>query len=33
LAGAGNACCIEDPARFDEIVIEFLKDPSLMPAL
>jgi pimeloyl-ACP methyl ester carboxylesterase len=33
LPGTGHACCIEDPAGFDEIVIEFLKDHGLMPAL
>lgn len=32
LAGAGHACMIEDPAGFDALVIEFLKDHGLMPA-
>ena len=25
IPGAGHACCLEDPARFDEIVLGFLK--------
>lgn len=33
LAGAGHACMIEDPAGFDALVIEFLKDNRLMPAV
>lgn len=33
LAGAGHACMIEDPAGFDALVIEFLRDHGLMPGL
>jgi hypothetical protein len=33
LAGAGHACCIEDPAGFDAFVIEFLSAHGLMPSL
>lgn len=33
LAGCGHACMIEDPAAFDAVVIEFLKEYSLMPQL
>jgi pimeloyl-ACP methyl ester carboxylesterase len=25
IAGAGHACCLEDPAAFDEIVLAFLR--------
>ncbi len=25
IPGAGHACCLEDPARFDEIVLAFLR--------
>jgi pimeloyl-ACP methyl ester carboxylesterase len=25
-AAAGHACCLEDPARFDEIVLGFLQE-------
>jgi pimeloyl-ACP methyl ester carboxylesterase len=32
LPKTGHACCIEDPAVFDEFVIEFLKSHNLMPA-
>jgi pimeloyl-ACP methyl ester carboxylesterase len=31
--GAGHACCLEDPAGFDRLVIEFLQSHKLMPAL
>jgi pimeloyl-ACP methyl ester carboxylesterase len=31
LAGAGHACMMEDPAGFDALVIEFLRDHGLMP--
>ncbi|HXG53076.1 MAG TPA: alpha/beta hydrolase [candidate division Zixibacteria bacterium] len=31
LPGTGHACCIEDPAGFDALVIEFLRDRGLMP--
>lgn len=31
LAGAGHACMIEDPAGFDALVIDFLRDHGLMP--
>ena len=33
LPNSGHACCIEDPAGFDELVIEFLKSCGLMPPL
>ena len=33
LPGTGHACCIEDPAGFDALVIEFLKKRGLMPAI
>jgi 3-oxoadipate enol-lactonase len=33
LSGTGHACCIEDPAGFDALVIEFLKARGLMPKL
>jgi pimeloyl-ACP methyl ester carboxylesterase len=33
LPGTGHACCIEDPAGFDDLVIEFLHARGLMPAL
>lgn len=33
LPGTGHACCIEDPAGFDSLVVEFLKERGLMPAL
>jgi 3-oxoadipate enol-lactonase len=32
LPKTGHACCIEDPAGFDEFVIDFLRDHNLMPA-
>lgn len=31
--GTGHACCIEDPAGFDALVIDFLKSLRLMPEL
>jgi 3-oxoadipate enol-lactonase len=31
LAGTGHACCIEDPAGFDALVIDFLRSRGLMP--
>jgi 3-oxoadipate enol-lactonase len=31
LAGTGHACCIEDPAGFDRLVIDFLRERKLMP--
>jgi 3-oxoadipate enol-lactonase len=31
LPSTGHACCIEDPAGFDAIVIEFLRGQKLMP--
>lgn len=31
LPGTGHACCIEDPAGFDTLVIEFLASRGLMP--
>jgi pimeloyl-ACP methyl ester carboxylesterase len=33
LPGTGHACCIEDPAGFDTLVIEFLRARGLMPNL
>lgn len=33
LPGTGHACCIEDPAGFDTLVIDFLKSRGLMPAI
>jgi 3-oxoadipate enol-lactonase len=33
LPGTGHACCIEDPAGFDRLVIDFLQARGLMPAL
>ena len=33
LPGTGHACCIEDPAGFDELVIDFLTTNALMPRL
>lgn len=33
LPGTGHACCIEDPAGFDALVIDFLTEKGLMPAL
>lgn len=33
LAGTGHACCLEDPAGFDALVIEFLAARGLMPGL
>ena len=32
LPKTGHACCIEDPAGFDDFVIEFLRANGLMPA-
>jgi pimeloyl-ACP methyl ester carboxylesterase len=31
LPGTGHACCIEDPAGFDRLVIDFLESRGLMP--
>jgi 3-oxoadipate enol-lactonase len=33
LPGTGHACCLEDPAGFDRLVIEFLRSHQLMPTL
>jgi 3-oxoadipate enol-lactonase len=33
LPGTGHACCIEDPAGFDRIMIDFLQARGLMPSL
>ena len=33
LPGTGHACCLEDPAGFDALVIEFLSARGLMPKL
>ena len=33
LAGTGHACCIEDPAGFDALVLEFLRARGLLPSL
>jgi pimeloyl-ACP methyl ester carboxylesterase len=32
IPNTGHACCLEDPARFDDAVIDFLKAEKLMPA-
>ena len=31
IPGAGHACCLEDPAAFDEVLIEFFEAHGLMP--
>ncbi|MEE8141132.1 MAG: alpha/beta hydrolase, partial [Alphaproteobacteria bacterium] len=33
LPGTGHACCIEDPAGFDALMMAFLRSRGLMPAL
>lgn len=33
LPAMGHACCLEDPAGFDDLVITFLKENGLMPPL
>jgi pimeloyl-ACP methyl ester carboxylesterase len=33
LKGTGHACCIEDPAGFDALVIDFLRSRGLMPSI
>jgi pimeloyl-ACP methyl ester carboxylesterase len=33
LPGTGHVCCLEDPAGFDAIVIDFLKTKGLMADL
>jgi pimeloyl-ACP methyl ester carboxylesterase len=33
LPGTGHACCIEDPAGFNALVLEFLRARGLLPAL
>jgi 3-oxoadipate enol-lactonase len=33
LPGTGHACCLEDPAGFDALVIAFLRERGLMPEL
>jgi pimeloyl-ACP methyl ester carboxylesterase len=33
LEGTGHACCIEDPAGFDALVLDFLRARNLLPAL
>ena len=33
LPGTGHACCIEDPAGFDALMMEFLRSRGLMPEL
>jgi len=33
LPGTGHACCIEDPAGFDALVMEFLRARNLLPDL
>jgi 3-oxoadipate enol-lactonase len=32
LPGTGHACCLEDPAGFDALVVDFLAEHGLMPA-
>jgi pimeloyl-ACP methyl ester carboxylesterase len=33
LPGTGHACCIEDPAGFDRLVIDFLRARGLLGAV
>ena len=33
LPGTGHACCLEDPAGFDALVIDFLQARKLMPVI
>jgi pimeloyl-ACP methyl ester carboxylesterase len=33
LQGTGHACCIEDPAGFDALVLDFLRERNLLPDL
>lgn len=33
LPGAGHACCLEDPAGFDDLLVDFLTHAGLLPAL
>jgi pimeloyl-ACP methyl ester carboxylesterase len=33
LPGTGHACCIEDPAGFDALVLAFLRERHLLPEL
>jgi len=33
LKGTGHACCIEDPAGFDALVLDFLRERNLLPQL
>ncbi len=33
LPGTGHACCIEDPAGFDRLVMDFLQSRGLLPSL
>jgi 3-oxoadipate enol-lactonase len=33
LPGTNHACCLEDPAGFDALVMEFLKEQGLFPSL
>ena len=33
LKGTGHACCIEDPAGFDALVLDFLRERNLIPEL
>jgi hypothetical protein len=33
LPDTGHACCIEDPAGFDALVIDFLRAQGLIPTL
>jgi pimeloyl-ACP methyl ester carboxylesterase len=33
LPGTGHACCLEDPAGFDRLVMDFLQARKLMPGL
>jgi pimeloyl-ACP methyl ester carboxylesterase len=33
LSGAGHACMIEDPAGFDALVLDFLKEHGLLPEI
>lgn len=33
LPGTNHACCLEDPAGFDRLVLDFLKEHSLLPEI
>jgi len=33
IKNAGHLCCLEDPARFQDICVSFLSDNGLYPAI